>query len=118
MVVNVSAVVVMVIAGAVGVWALVSALRNRQASPALIIASGVLLAALLVQLVLSIIAVAIGGSASDPVLFFGYLITAVVLVPLAGFWAFAELSRWGPIVLVAAALTVIIMEVRVEQLWQ
>lgn len=108
---------VMAVAGILGVWALVSAIRNRAASPPLIIATGVLLLALVVQLVVCIIAVATGGTATDPVLFFGYLITAIVLVPLAGFWAFAELTRWGPIVLVAAALTVIIMEARVEQLW-
>lgn len=107
----------MLVCGALGIWAAISAIRNRPASPPLIVATGVLLVVLLIQLVVCVVAFNVTGSEADAILFFGYLITAIVLVPLAGFWAFAELTRWGPTVLVAAALTVIIMQVRVEQLW-
>ena len=48
----------------------------------------------------------------------GRVLTAILVVGLAGFWAFAELSRWGPGVLAAGGLTVIVMIERMDQIWQ
>jgi len=98
------------------VWALVLTIRNTAAGKGLLGATGGLLVLLVVQLVVSI---ALWGRAdgTDPLLFFGYLFTALLLVPLAGFWAFAELSRWGPAVVAAAAVTVFVMIERMDQIW-
>lgn len=95
---------------------LVLALRNRAAGRWTLIGTGLLLLLLLVQLVASIV---VWGQSpeTDGVLFFGYLLTALVLVPLAGAWAYAELSRWGPAVLAAAGVTVAVMIVRMDQIW-
>lgn len=97
-------------------WALVLAIRNVPAGTGLLGATVGLLALLVVQLVASIV---LWGRAdgTDPLLFFGYLFTALLLVPLAGFWAYAELSRWGPAVLAAAAVTVFVMIERMDQIW-
>jgi hypothetical protein len=49
--------------------------------------------------------------------FWGYWVTAL-LVPVAAFWwSMVERSRWSNIVLGAAALTISVMLVRMEQIW-
>ena len=98
------------------IWSVVETIRNRPAGPLLLGVSALLLLLLIVQLVISI---ATFGSTHDvdPLLYFGYVITAVLVIALAGFWAFAELSRWGPGVLAAAGLTVLIMIERLDQIW-
>ncbi len=49
--------------------------------------------------------------------FWGYLLTAV-LVPVGAFWwAILEKTRWSNYVLAAAGLTVFVMLVRMEQIW-
>lgn len=98
------------------VWSLIETIRNRPAGPLLLGVSALLLLLLIVQLVISI---ATFGSTHDvdPLLYFGYVITAILVIALAGFWAFAELTRWGPGVLAAAGLTVLIMIERLDQIW-
>lgn len=49
--------------------------------------------------------------------FWGYLVTAL-LVPVGAFWwAVLERSRWSNIVLGAAGVTIFVMLVRMEQIW-
>ena len=104
------------VSGVVAVWAAVLSIRNRPASPVLIISTGVVLALMLIQTIMGIV---LWGTqdGTDPVLFFGYALTALCVLGLAGFWAFAELTRWGPIVLTIAALTNIIMLFRMDEIW-
>jgi hypothetical protein len=102
--------------GVLTVWAGVQAIRDKPANMALIVFTGVLLLGLLVQLVLGIVLWPQAGG-TDALLFFGYVLTAIVLVPLAGGWAFIELTRWGPLVLALTGLTVIVMIVRMDQIW-
>jgi len=98
------------------VVSLVLALRNRAAGRWTLIGAGLLMAMLLVQ---TVVAVVMWGQSpsTDGILFFGYLLTALLLVPLAGAWAYAELTRWGPAVLAAAAATVAVMIERMDQIW-
>ncbi|MEV7649740.1 hypothetical protein [Arthrobacter sp. NPDC089319] len=57
---------------------------------------------------------AVAGEAWE---FWGYLITAL-LVPVAAFWwSITDRSRWSNLVLGAAAVTVFVMLVRMEQIW-
>jgi flagellar biosynthesis protein FliQ len=110
-------IVLYAVTGILTLWSIVETIRNRPAGKALLAAAALLLLLLIVQLVVSI---ATFGSAHDvdPLLYFGYVITAILVIALAGFWAFAELSRWGPGVLAAAGLTVIVMIERLDQIWQ
>lgn len=49
--------------------------------------------------------------------FFGYLIGVAVVLPLGGFWALGDRSRWGAGVLAVACLSVPVMILRLSQLW-
>jgi hypothetical protein len=50
--------------------------------------------------------------------FWGYLLTAL-LVPVGAFWwSILEKTRWSSFVLAGAALTVVVMLVRMEQIWE
>ena len=53
----------------------------------------------------------------DPVTLWGYLFVALLLLPAAGAVAFAERSRWSSVVLAVAVFTIMVMEVRVWQVW-
>ncbi|WP_245572611.1 hypothetical protein [Actinokineospora enzanensis] len=49
--------------------------------------------------------------------FGGYLLGALLILPVAVFWSFAERTRWGTAVLVIGALVVPVMIVRLNQIW-
>lgn len=72
---------------------------------------------LLVQGVVAIVQGAGGGGASDPLLFWGYFATTLVILPVAAAWAFAERTRWSSVVLLVASLTVAFLEWRMWQIW-
>lgn len=73
---------------------------------------------LVVQTVVSIAAVVSGERAkTDTVEFFAYLFVALIVPIAAGFWAIVERTRWSTLVLAAAALTVVVMIFRMQQIW-
>lgn len=49
--------------------------------------------------------------------FWGYLITAMIMPPIAFFWAISEKSRWSNAVLAASATVTFVMLFRMEQIW-
>jgi len=73
---------------------------------------------LLMQLVATITVLLLGDSSvGDAWEFFGYLLVALV-VPIGGaFWALVEKSKWSTVVMGAAILTVVVMLVRMRQIW-
>ncbi len=73
---------------------------------------------LLAQLVMSVAAPAFGNTPTgSPLEFYTYLISAIVLVPLAGFWALIERTRWSTLILGVAGLAVAIMLYRMWYIW-
>jgi len=73
---------------------------------------------LLMQLVATITVLLLGeSSVGDTWEFFGYLLVALV-VPIGGaFWALVEKSKWSTVVMGSAILTVVVMLVRMRQIW-
>lgn len=109
--------IVAALAVAVGVWAAVFAVRDRPVVLRQLIGAGVVEVGMAVQIVVALVAIAGGHEVADPVTFWGYLITVLLMFPLAGAWALAERTRWSSVVLVVAALSVIVMQLRVVELW-
>lgn len=110
--------VVSVLAAALGVWALVFAVTDRAVVLRQLIAGGVVEGALVVQALVLAVEQVTGSFTSDPVLMWGYLLVAMMLLPGAALAAFVERTRWSSVVLVVAAFTIIVMELRMWQLWQ
>lgn len=73
---------------------------------------------LIAQLVVAIIAPAIGNAPTGSILeFYVYLVSALLIVPLAAFWALVERSRWSTVVLGVACLAIAVMVYRMFQIW-
>jgi hypothetical protein len=73
---------------------------------------------LIVQLVVSVIAPFAGNLPSGSILeFYTYLISALLLVPAAGFWALIERDRWSTVILGVIGLSAAIMVYRMYQIW-
>lgn len=102
----------------VGVGCLVLGLLGRQ--PDDVSLGSILLVEILLfaQLVISLLAPAFGNAPSgSPLEFYTYLISAIILLPLAGFWGLIERTKWSTVVLGVAALAAAIMLYRMLQIW-
>ena len=98
-------------------WALVLVLANRTPGLVTLGLLALLELGLLVQAVIGIVKLAgtdrnVSGGA-----FVGYLLGSLLILPAAAFWAMAERSRWGTTVLVIGCLVVVVMIVRMNQIW-
>ena len=73
---------------------------------------------LIAQLVVALIAPAVGNVATGSVLeFYVYLISAILLPPLAALWALVERTRWSTVILGVACLAVAVMLYRMNTIW-
>ncbi len=97
------------------IWALVLAIVDRPTGPVVFLGLAVLEVLLIAQLVIS--SVLLPGSHANGVLLIGYVVSAILIVAGAGFWAYAEVTRWGAGVLVIACLAIAVMTVRMQQIW-
>lgn len=73
---------------------------------------------LAMQLIASITLVILGERAKlDTWEFFGYLIVALMVPIAAAIWALIDRNRWSTVVMGAGVLTVVVMLVRMQQIW-
>jgi len=92
----------------------------RKIGPNDITLGGTLLVALLlvVQIVIAIIAPLAGNPPTGDLLeFWLYLVTALALPIIAGFWALADRTRWSNLFLAVAAGSVAVMVYRMHYIW-
>ncbi len=73
---------------------------------------------LLTQLVVGIVQLSTDDREVETATFLGYLITMVLVPPIAAFWALLERSRWGPVVMVVGFLTIPVLVIRLRQVWE
>lgn len=74
---------------------------------------------LVVQAVVAVVSMVTGdGPAGSPVLFVSYLVTVVLVLPIALVWARAEADRWSSAVIAVAAFTVAAMVIRLWDVWR
>lgn len=116
--------VVLVLAGLVGVlclalaaWAGWFVAADRAVVLRQLWGGAVVEGVLLVQVLVLAVLQARGASDVDGLLLWGYVVTQLVVLPVAAAWAFAERTRWSSVVLVVAALTVAFLELRIWQIW-
>lgn len=73
---------------------------------------------LVAQVVVSLLAPVFGNVATGDLLeFWVYLISAVVIPVLAGFWALVDRTRWSTVILGVANLAVAVMVYRMNEIW-
>ncbi len=73
---------------------------------------------LVVELVFAIVAPATGHPMVGNVLeFWMYLITALIIPPIALVWALAERTRWSNLIIATAALGIAVMVFRMHTIW-
>lgn len=93
------------------------ALLDRPPGPMHLAGLVVVEAVLLVQTVVAMAKMFSGDRPDALATFVGYLLTAVLIPPLAGLFGMAERTRWGSAILAVAFLVVPVMVVRLQQVW-
>lgn len=110
---------VIVLAVACALWAFALAILDRAPREHMVIAAGVVEAAVLVAVVVSVVML-VGPGPDQPIengTFIGYLVVTPLVMPVGLFWALAEKSRWGTTVLGIAALVIPVLMLRLDQVW-
>ena len=101
-----------------GLFCLVLGLLGRQPNDYSLGATLLVELLLIAQLVVAIAAPFVGnpprGSLPE---FYIYLVSALLLPPLAGFWALLERNRWATVVLGVICLAIAVMVYRMYQIW-
>lgn len=115
--ISVLAFLVMALSGAMVVWGLVTAALDRPPGKAQLLYAAAVEAATVVQTIIAFVALGQGFRPAELATTIGYLIGIVVLIPVAWFWANVERTRFSGIVLAIAGLAVLVMTVRLLQLW-
>ena len=105
------------LAAAYGAFAVVTAALGRAPREYFVIASALLLIVVAVQVVVAIVMLVAGDRPDELGTFVGYLVVALLLVPAGTLWALAERSRWGPTVLAVACLALVVVVIRLNDLW-
>jgi hypothetical protein len=73
---------------------------------------------LVAQLVIAIIAPFAGNHPTGSIVeFYIYLIAAMIIPLLGGFWALVERDRWSTVILGVACLAIAVMVVRMNIIW-
>jgi hypothetical protein len=112
------AVVEVAIATASGVLCVIMGLFRRKPSDLTMGAVALVELLLLAQLVIAIVAPLTGNSPTGSIVeFYIYLICALLIPLLAGFWALVERDRWSTVVLGVACLAIAVMVVRMNIIW-
>ncbi|MBF4622178.1 hypothetical protein [Clavibacter sp. VKM Ac-2542] len=101
-----------------GVLCLVVGAIGRKPSDLTVLPTALVEVLLVVQLVIAIVAPAVGNPPSGSLIeFYAYLLSGLVIPPLAIFWALVERTRWSTIILGASCLAIAIMVYRMDVIW-
>ena len=107
-----------IVACAAGLICVVLGLAGRKPNDITLGALVLVELLLIAQLVVAIVSPGLGNHPSGSVPeFYVYLISALLIPPLAIFWGLIERTRWSTVVLGVAAFAIAVMVFRMEQIW-
>jgi ethanolamine transporter EutH len=107
-----------IVACAAGLLCAVLGLAGRKPNDVTLGALVLVELLLLAQLVIALIAPGLGNHPSGNIAeFYVYLVSALLIPPLAIFWGLIERTRWSTVVLGVAAFAIAVMVFRMEQIW-
>jgi hypothetical protein len=107
-----------IVACAAGLLCAVLGLAGRKPNDVTLGALVLVELLLLAQLVIALIAPGLGNHPSGNIAeFYVYLVSALLIPPLAIFWGLIERTRWSTVVLGVAAFAIAVMVYRMEQIW-
>ena len=102
----------------VGLVCVVLGLAGRKPNDVTVLSVVLVELLLVAQLVVAIVAPFAGNAPTgNPLEFWAYLVSALVIPPLAIVWALVERTRWSNVVLGTAAFAIAVMLWRMEQIW-
>jgi hypothetical protein len=115
--INQVATAVALLSAAVAVWAAWKTIRHTRITDAVFYAVSAVEVGTVVLLVSGIIGLASTDRHVEGALLLSYLITLILVPPVALVWGVAEKSRWGTGVVLIGMWTVSVMAIRVMQVW-
>jgi hypothetical protein len=92
-------------------------LLNRIPGIVLVGAAALLELVLIGQLIAAVVLMLSGERPAELATFLAYLIVSVLVLPVAVLWAASERNRWSSIVLGVAGLVLVVLVVRLQQVW-
>ena len=107
-----------VVACVAGLVCLVAGFSGKLPNDITVGATALVLLLLLVQLVVAIVAPFAGNPPTGNVVeFYIYLVSAILLPPLATVWALVDRTRWSNLVLATSSFAIAVMVYRMFQIW-
>ncbi|MEY4477632.1 MAG: hypothetical protein RJA31_1136 [Actinomycetota bacterium] len=111
-------IVAITVAVAAGVIALASGIRGTAPRDLTVLSTLAVEVVLVAQLVLAIAQPAFGNvPQGDPLEFWMYLITALLMPPAVVIWAIVDKTKWGTLAMGGVSLSVAVMLVRMSVIW-
>lgn len=102
---------------AAAVWLLVTAARDGMVQAVHLIGLAVLEAGLIAQVVVAVVQMARGHEPAEKATFIGYLCGSLVVLPIGAFLGVGERSKWGAVAAGVACVTVPVVILRMQDLW-
>lgn len=99
-------------------WCGHAAYRDQPTKDWHVIGMAVVTLLALVQLVIGVVQLAGGAEpAGGTAVFVSYLLAVVCCVPVVGIMSLAERTRWGSLSVVAGAVVLAVLQVRLHEVW-
>jgi len=116
--IDVYTIILVGVATLVGALCVVLGLVGRKPADLTILSVALVEVLLLVQVVIALIAPAVGNPPTGNLgEFWVYLVSACLMPPAAIVWALTDRTRWSTVVLGVGALAIAVMAYRMNQIW-
>ncbi|MCI9888831.1 hypothetical protein JT358_10215 [Micrococcales bacterium 31B] len=107
----------MAVAGLYSLYSIVEFARNKLMGRVLFFGAFGLVGLTVVAIIVSIVEMVLGHEPGDMVIFIGYALTALIMMPAAFMWALLNRNRYGTLTLGIGALVLLVLFARMLQVW-